>query len=75
MNSVLARRPEQIRLEKKLKIIWKDGGESEISYYKLRCDCPCATCIDEFSGEKILDESQVQLNIYPIKQVFIPFIH
>ena len=42
-----------------------DGDEKFISPQVLRGECRCAKCIDEFTGEQILDKSKVPENILP----------
>ena len=37
-------------------IIWKDGVHTVYDYWELRTSCPCAGCVDEITGEKLLDE-------------------
>ena len=44
-------------------IVWDDGHETYLVSRELRCACPCALCIDEMSGKKILDDSQVRSEI------------
>ncbi|MBR2198651.1 MAG: DUF971 domain-containing protein [Fibrobacter sp.] len=42
---------------------WNDGTRSVFSPYRLRLACPCALCVDEHTGEKLLDESSVSKDI------------
>ena len=42
-----------------------DGDEKFISPRTLRGECRCASCIDEFSGEQILDKDKVSEDIQP----------
>ena len=46
-----------------LKIDWADGSTSQIDARKLRLSCPCASCVDEVTGEKILKPESVSINI------------
>ncbi len=48
-----------------LRIVWKDGEFSEFAPRDLRIWCPCAGCVDERTGAKILDEAMVPEDIYP----------
>jgi DUF971 family protein len=50
-----------------LGITWTDGHESVYSVRHLRESCPCANCIDEWTGEKRLDPNSIPDNIRPIK--------
>lgn len=45
--------------DSELSIVWSDGLESRFSAASLRRSCPCAGCINEWTGEKQLDESSV----------------
>lgn len=42
-----------------LAIKWSDESESKYTAAELRRVCPCASCRDEWTGEKILDEQQI----------------
>lgn len=58
--------PIDIRFEEKdMVVIWSDR-EKRISYFTLRNLCPCAYCYDEFTGEKILEESDIPKDIKPV---------
>lgn len=47
----------------KLGIEWMDHSRSEFALWKLRVDCPCAACVDEWSGEVLLDPQSVPADI------------
>ena len=40
-------------------IVWNDGHESYYTGHMLRCACPCATCVDEVTGKKMLINDRV----------------
>ena len=44
-------------------IVWKDGHESFYGARELRCRCPCAACVDEMTGRKVLDEASVPVDL------------
>jgi len=46
-----------------LEISWSDGVSGRFTAYDLRVDCPCAACIDEDSGRRVLDVKKVPLDI------------
>ena len=46
---------------------WNDGGVSNFSLRRLRLFCPCAVCVNEWTGERILDESRVPANVKPLR--------
>ena len=54
-----------------IKIQWSDGHEGVYPPRYLRLHCPCAGCVDEWSGERILKPEQVPEDIRPewIQQV------
>jgi DUF971 family protein len=46
-------------------IVWKDGHESYFGGHFLRCHCPCAGCVDENTGRKVLDDATVPSDVQP----------
>ncbi len=48
-----------------LGITWTDGHESTYAVKKLRESCPCANCIDEWSGEKKIKPGMIPDSIRP----------
>ncbi len=46
-------------------ISWKDGHESTYLPYDLRLSCPCAGCVDELSGRRMLASAMIQPGVYP----------
>ncbi len=50
-----------------LAITWGDGHESRYDVRKLRLACGCATCVDEWSGEGLLDPSSLPEDVRPLK--------
>lgn len=53
--------------EGKLGIEWNDGTRGACDIRTLRCACPCALCVDEHSGVKILDDSTIPDDISLVK--------
>lgn len=49
-----------------IEIQWQDGQNHELDFRGLRLACPCASCIDENTGEKILVPSMVPVDIKTI---------
>ena len=48
-----------------LGILWDDGHRGRHAYRTLRERCPCAHCVDEWTGEGRLDPSKVPDDIHP----------
>ncbi len=48
-----------------LAIDWQDGTTSTYKVYDLRCACPCASCRDEVTGERLLNPANVPKDIAP----------
>lgn len=46
---------ERVPSEKALLLAWHDGLEARVPYLSLRGECMCARCVDEITGERILD--------------------
>jgi DUF971 family protein len=40
-------------------ISWSDGGKTVYHAPELRRSCPCAGCVNEWTGEKVLDASTI----------------
>ena len=51
--------------ETTLGISWSDGHESEYPVKILRENCPCANCIDEWSGKKLILPGSIPDSIRP----------
>ncbi len=52
--------------EKTLGIEWSDGATSRYPVRFLRQQCPCAECVNEMTGERILDPESVDPNVEPV---------
>ncbi len=52
--------------ENDILVKWKDGTETVFPARFLRLACPCAGCIEEMTGKKILDESTVPEYVHPL---------
>ena len=50
-----------------LGIEWMDGQNTLYNVVELRRKCPCASCVDEMSGQRTLNARDVSDNVRPIK--------
>ncbi|MEE8105042.1 MAG: DUF971 domain-containing protein [Planctomycetota bacterium] len=52
-----------------LGITWKDGDKSLYNVRELRLSCPCAACVDEITGKKLLDAARIPDDVKPVRIV------
>lgn len=45
--------------EDELRITWEDGHVSLYTFQRLRQNCPCAACRDEWTGEALIDAGEI----------------
>lgn len=55
----------------RLRIVWRDGHVSEYEPRALRLACPCAGCVDEFTGKPLLDPDTVPNGIVPVRIEYV----
>lgn len=46
---------KSIRAERVLQIEWSNDAKYELPFRYLRGRCPCAGCVNEFTGERMVD--------------------
>src|SRR4051812_14050131 len=44
---------------------WNNGEVYTIAFSELRFECPCAACVDEHSGQRILKREDVAADVRP----------
>lgn len=49
-----------IQAEQVLELGWEEGAVARVPYTHLRANCPCASCKDEWTGERILDPATIR---------------
>jgi DUF971 family protein len=54
---------ERLPAERALQIAWSDGLEARLELVKLRAECMCARCVDEITGQRIVDEDGIDPDI------------
>jgi DUF971 family protein len=60
--------PQNLRVrsaEGVLEIVWSDDQVARLPFRLLRQNCPCAACVNEFTGERILNPDAVPLDVHP----------
>jgi DUF971 family protein len=66
MNDIRIRELSQLG-DRQLGIFWTDGRRDIYDVVALRRACPCANCIDEWTGEKRLKPESVPDSLRPVK--------
>jgi ATP-binding protein involved in chromosome partitioning len=49
-----------------LSVLWEDGHQTSFDVRDLRLACPCALCVEEMSGQPLLDPSKVRPDVAPV---------
>ena len=60
-------------------IVWNDRHESYYDAHTLRCACACAACVDEMTGRKVLNDTQVSKDVrarsfHPVGNYAVAFV-
>ena len=65
------RKPRDVVFADDLLIEWRDGLSAHYPFFALRDACPCAACIDEISGDKVLDPKSIHRDIHIRKAEYV----
>jgi DUF971 family protein len=49
--------------DSEISIKWSDDAETRYRAFELRRSCPCAGCVNEWTGEKMLDDQKIPADI------------
>ena len=50
-----------------VRVVWGDGHVSVYAARTLRLACPCAACVDELSGARMLNPDTVAADVHPLR--------
>lgn len=50
-----------------LAVTWDDGWRTLVGLKYLREHCPCAGCVDEWSGKRMLNPASIRDDIHPLQ--------
>ena len=62
---------ERLPSEGKLSVTWQDGLAEKLLYLTLRAQCMCARCVDEITGERILDVEGIDPQIAVVEMSLV----
>ena len=54
---------ERLPAERCLLVRWADGVQRKLGLVALRAECMCARCVDEITGERIVDVAGIDAEI------------
>lgn len=60
-----------VRQDHVLELQWGDGPLQRIPFKFVREECPCASCIDEVTGRRVLDPHTIPDDIVPQQMSFV----
>lgn len=60
-----------LKQDRVLELQWPGGPLARVPFKTVRDHCPCASCIDEHTGQKILDPATIPEDIVPTAMEFV----
>lgn len=78
-KTVVATHVELSDDRRRVSLTWSDGAHTEITARALRQACPCAGCVEEWTGKRTLDVEQVPVDttitsILPVGNYALSFV-
>jgi len=68
-NKTTSLKPSPTKIEKHgehdMLLAWTTGEEYAVPFFEMRFACPCAACVDEHTGERVLERSSIRADIRP----------
>jgi DUF971 family protein len=65
MTAVVPKNIRSLKDQRVLEVTWPDGAVDRFPFKFLRCECPCAGCVDEMTNERYLDPDTVPEDVHP----------
>src|SRR5579863_8104880 len=59
-----------VKERRSFEIHWDDGSVYELPFKFVRGECPCASCIEEWTGRRLLDLNTISDDIMPTGMSF-----
>jgi len=54
-----------LQSERVLELVWEDGVTDRLPYRFLRGRCPCASCVNEITGERVVGPEAIDPDVRP----------
>lgn len=70
-NNIVNRKPRDVVFADDLTVEWRDGMIAHYPFFYLRDVCPCASCVDEISGKKVLDSNNIPEDIHIVNAQYV----
>ena len=60
-----------LRDEGLLQLDWPDNAQHRLPFHIVRGMCPCASCVNEFTGERMIDPATIPQDITPLEMSLV----